>query len=234
MKTTFRNRTEAGRLLAKKLKPTYANRSDVLVLGLPRGGVPVASEVARVLHAPLDICIVRKLGVPGHKELGMGAIATGRIMVLNEALVRSLRISQKAIEQVVTREQQELERRERVYRGTRPTPDLSHRTIILIDDGIATGSTLKAAISTIKQQQPERIIVAVPVAPPTVCKELKDVVDEVVCLLTPEWLQAIALWYDDFSPTTDAEVRLNLARTMKEQTATSSGSKFSAGGLTYE
>ena len=234
MKTTFRNRTEVGRLLAKQLKPTYANRPDVLVLGLPRGGVPVAYEVAEVLHAPLDICLVRKLGVPRHQELAMGAIATGGIMVLNEALVRSLNISQKAIEQVAAREQQELERRARVYRGQRPVPDLSHRTIILVDDGIATGSTIKAAISTIKKQQPKRIIVAVPVAPPDVCQELKDEVDELVCLLTPEWLYSISLWYDDFSPTTDAEVRYLLARTMKESTATSSGSKFSAGGATYE
>jgi putative phosphoribosyl transferase len=184
--------------------------------------VPVAYEVAKVIHAPLDICIVRKLGVPGHKELAMGAIATGGIMVLNEALVSSLRISPKAIEEVATQEQQELERRDRVYRGDRPVPDLSHRTIILVDDGIATGSTIKAAISTIKQQQPERIIVAVPVAPPEVYKELKTEVDEVICLLTPEWLYAIGLWYDDFDPTTDAEVRQLLARTMEEQTATSS------------
>ena len=218
---TFRNRIEAGRLLAKRLKLNYANRSDVLVLGLPRGGVPVASEVAKVLHAPLDICIVRKLGVPGHKELAMGAIALRGIMVLNEDLARSLRISPEAIEQVATQERQELERRERIYRGDRPAPDLSHRTVILVDDGIATGSTIKAAISTIKQQQPERIVVAVPVAPPEVCRELKTQVDEVVCLLTPQWLSAISLWYDDFSPTTDAEVRHLLARTMKEQTATS-------------
>ena len=234
MKTTFRNRTEAGRLLAKRLKSNYANLPDVLVLGLPRGGVPVAFEVAKVLQSPLDICIVRKLGVPGHKELAMGALATGGIMVLNEALVRSLSISQKALEEVATREQQELERRARVYRGDRPVPDLSHRTIILVDDGIATGSTIKAAISTIKQQQPEHIVVAIPVAPPAVCQELKDEVDEVVCLLTPEWLSAISLWYDDFSPTSDAEVRHLLARIMKEQTATSSGSKFSAGGSIYE
>ncbi len=222
MKTTFRNRTEAGRLLAERLKPNYANRSDVLVLGLPRGGVPVAFEVAKVLHAPLDICIVRKLGVPGHKELAMGAIATGGIMLLNEALVRSLKISQKAIKQVALEEQQELERRERIYRGDRPIPDLSHRTILLVDDGIATGSTIKAAISTIKQQQPEHIVVAIPVAPPDVCKELTKEVDEVVCLLTPEWLSAISLWYDEFLPTTDAEVRHLLARTMEEQTALSS------------
>ena len=223
MKTTFRNRTEAGRLLAKRLKPTYANRSDVLVLGLTRGGVPVAYEVAQVLHAPLDICIVRKLGVPGHEELAMGAIATGGIMVLNEELVRSLRISQKALAQVATREQQELERRNRIYRGDRREPDLSHGTIILVDDGIATGSTMKAAISTIKQQRPERIIVAVPVAPPDVCQELKEEVDEVVCLLTPEWLYALGLWYDDFSPTTDAEVRHLLARTKEKPNSWSAG-----------
>ncbi len=191
------------------------------MLGLPRGGVPVAYEVAKVLHAPLDICIVRKLGVPRHKELAMGAIATGGIMLLNEALIRSLNISQKEIEEVATKEQQELARRERVYRGTRPVPDLSHRTIILVDDGIATGSTIKAAISTIKQQQPKEIVVAVPVAPPDVCQELKEEVNEVVCLLTPEWFCAISLWYDDFLPTTDAEVRHLLARTMEEQTATS-------------
>jgi putative phosphoribosyl transferase len=154
----------------------------------------------------------------------MGAIATGKIMVLNEELVRSLRISQEAIEGVVTRERRELERRDRIYRGTRPAPDLGHRTIILIDDGIATGSTIKAALSTIKQQQPDRIVVAVPVAPPDVCKELKDEVDEVVCLLTPEWLYAIGLWYEDFSPTTDEEVRHLLALALKEQTATSSRS----------
>ena len=222
MKTTFRNRTEAGRLLAERLKPTYANRSNVLVLGLPRGGVPVAFEVAKVLDAPLDICIVRKLGVPGHKELAMGALATGGVMMLNEELARSLRISPEAIERVAIAERQELERRDRVYRGDRPAADLSDRTVILVDDGIATGSTIKAAISTIKQQQPERIVVAIPVAPPEVCRELKEEVDEVVCLLTPEWLSAISLWYENFLPTTDAEVRHLLARTMKEQTATSS------------
>ncbi len=206
MTKQFQDRTEAGRLLAKRLKAIYANRSDVMVLGLPRGGVPVAYEVAKVLHAPLDICIVRKLGVPGNKELAMGAIALGGIMVLNENLVASLAISQKAIAKVVATEQQELERRDHLYRGTRPVPDLSHRTVIVIDDGIATGSTLKAALSTIKQQQPERIVVAVPVAPPQIRQELQGQVDEVVCLLSPENFYAIGLWYNDFSPTTDAEV----------------------------
>jgi len=206
MTKQFQDRIEAGRLLAKRLKATYADRSDVLVLGLPRGGVPVAYEVAKVLHAPLDICIVRKLGVPGNKELAMGAIALGGIMVMNENLVKSLTICQKAIAKVVATEQQELERRDHLYRGTRPVPDLTHRTIIIIDDGIATGSTLKAALSTIKQQQPERIVVAVPVAPPQIRQELKREVDEVVCLLSPENFYAIGLWYNDFSPTTDAEV----------------------------
>ena len=221
MTQQFSDRTEAGRLLAKQLKPNYSNCPDLLVLGLPRGGVPVAHEIAQVLHAPLDICIVRKLGVPGHKELAMGAIATGGVIVLNEDLVRSLRISQKAIEQVVVREWQELERRDRLYRGSRPVPDLGDRTIILVDDGIATGSTLKAALSTIKQQQPKRIVIAVPVASTDVCNELKEEVDEVVCLFTPKWLYAIGLWYDDFSPTSDEEVCNLLARNIHEPRVTS-------------
>ena len=221
MTQQFRDRSEAGRLLAKKLKPNYANCPDLLVLGLPRGGVPVAYEVAKVLHAPLDICIVRKLGVPGHKELAMGAIAKGGIMLLDKDLAQSLGISQKEIEQVVVREWQELERRDRLYRGSRPIPDLDNRSIILVDDGIATGSTLKAALSIIKQRQPKRIVVAVPVAPPEVCNELREEVDEVVCLLTPEWLYAIGLWYDDFSPTTDDEVGNLLARNVRESKATS-------------
>ena len=220
MTTQFRDRTEAGRLLAKQLKSNYANCPDLLVLGLPRGGVPVAYEIAQILHAPLDICIVRKLGVPGHKELAMGAIATGGIMVLNEDLVHSLKISQKAIEDIIVKEWQELERRDRLYRGSRPAPDLSHRTVILVDDGIATGSTLKAALSTIKQQQPKRIVIAVPVAPPDVYNELKAEVDEVVCLLTPKWLYAIGLWYDDFSPTSDEEVCNLLAQNIHKPKVT--------------
>ncbi len=216
MTKQFRNRIQAGRFLAQQLKPTYANRSDVLVLGLPRGGVPVAYEIAKVLDAPLDICIVRKLGVPGHKELAMGAIATGEVMILNEGLVGSLGISQRDIKQVIAREQQELERRDRLYRGSRPAPDLRERTIIVVDDGIATGSTLKAALSTIKQQQPKRIVVAVPVAPPDVCNELNQEVDEVVCLLTPQWLHSIGLWYEDFSPTTDEQVRNLLAQNISQ------------------
>lgn len=224
MKTRFRNRTEAGQLLARKLQSTYANRSDVLVLGLPRGGVPVAFEVAKVLNAPLDICLVRKLGVPGHEELAMGAIATGEVVVLNQSVVHSLGISQKAIEQMTERERLELNRRDHAYRGSRPVLDFSQRTIILIDDGIATGSTLRAAISTIKQQQPDRIVVAVPVAPPSVCNELKTEVDDVVCLVTPEELYSISLWYEDFAPTTDEEVRHLLALAVQDAPATSTHS----------
>ncbi len=224
MKTKFRNRTEAGQLLARRLQSTYADRSDVLVLGLPRGGVPVAFEVAKLLNAPLDICLVRKLGVPGHEELAMGAIATGEVVVLNQSVVHSLGISQKAIEQMTERERLELNRRDRAYRGSRPVPDFSQRTIILIDDGIATGSTLRAAISTIKQQQPDRIVVAVPVAPPSVCNELKTEVDDVVCLVTPEELYSISLWYEDFAPTTDEEVRHLLALAVQDAPATSTHS----------
>jgi putative phosphoribosyl transferase len=206
----FRNRTEAGQMLATELV-AYANRSDVLVLGLPRGGVPVAYEVAKALNVPLDICLVRKLGVPSNRELAMGAIGTGGVMVINQEIVRSLRISPEAIERVVAQEQQELERRERAYRGTRPLPDLESRTIILIDDGIATGSTLRAGIATLRQHQPQSIVVAVPVAPLSTCNDLKAEVDKVVCLLTPETFNSISLWYADFTQTTDEEVRKLLA-----------------------
>ena len=208
----FRDRLQAGRLLAQQLQSTYAHRFDLIVLGLPRGGVPVAYEIAKVLHAPLDICLVRKLGVPGHQELAMGAIALGGTKVVNQDLVRSMRISQTALAQITAREQRELERRDRLYRGSRPLPDLSDRTVIVVDDGIATGSTLKAALFNIKQQQPKQIVVAIPLAPPDVCQELKREVDEVVCLLTPQWLHSISLWYEDFSPTTDEQVRNLLAQ----------------------
>lgn len=212
MTKQFCDRTHAGRLLAQKLQPTYAGRSNLLVLGLPRGGVPVAYEIAKVLQAPLDLCLVRKLGVPAYRELAMGAIATGGTRVLNEELVRSLKISPTAIAHVTEREQQELERRDRLYRGSRPVPDLRDRIVIVVDDGIATGSTLKAALSTIKQQQPKRIVVAVPIAPPDVCQQLEREVDELVCLLTPRCLSSISLWYEDFLPTTDDRVRNLLAQ----------------------
>ncbi|GET44020.1 phosphoribosyltransferase [Microseira wollei] len=202
----FRNRTEAGQQLAKKLS-AYANRTDVLVLGLPRGGVPVAYEVAVALNLPLDICLVRKLGAPGNKELAMGAIGMGGVMVLNHDVVESLQVSTQAIARVVALEEKELERRDRAYRGERPFPDLQGLSIVLVDDGIATGATLRAAIATLRQQQPARIIVAVPVAPLSTYNELKAEVDEVVSLVTPERFYSISVWYDQFDQTTDEEVR---------------------------
>ena len=202
----FRNRTEAGQQLAKKLS-LYANRGDVLVLGLPRGGVPVAYEVAVALNLPLDICLVRKLGAPGNKELAMGAIGMGGVMVLNHDVVESLQVSPEAIAKVVELEEKELERRDRAYRGDRPFGDLQGRAIVLVDDGIATGATLRAAIATLRQQKPASIIVAVPVAPLSTYNELKAEVDEVVSLVTPERFYSISVWYDQFEQTTDEEVR---------------------------
>ncbi|MUG93623.1 phosphoribosyltransferase [Scytonema sp. UIC 10036] len=207
----FRNRTEAGKILATKLTD-YANRPDVLVLGLPRGGVPVAFEVAKALNAPLDVCLVRKLGVPGHKELAIGAIATSGVRVINENVVHLLRIPKQTIDRVVAMEMQELERRNRVYRGNRPLIEVKNHTIILVDDGIATGSTIRAAIATLKQQLPKELIVAVPVAPPSTCDELEAEVDKVVCVVMPEALHAIGIWYEDFEQTSDAKVCEILAR----------------------
>ena len=205
------NRTEAGRLLASKLTD-YANRGDVLVLGLPRGGVPVAYEVALALNAPLDVCLVRKLGVPGRSELAMGAIASGGIRVLNSEIVAGLEIPESVIETVAAKERQELERRERAYRGSRPALEVGGKTVILVDDGIATGATLRAAIAALRSSGPDHLVVAVPVAPPATCSRLEAEVDEVVCLMTPEPFWSIGLWYEDFSQTTDAEVRELLAR----------------------
>jgi putative phosphoribosyl transferase len=201
----FRNRTEAGKLLAAKLTE-YASRPDVLVLGLPRGGIPVAFEVAKALNAPLDVCLVRKLGVPGHKELAMGAIATGGVRVINENVVHWLRIPQQIIDEVAAMEMQELERRNRLYRGNRPLPKVKNHTIILVDDGIATGATIRAAIATLKQQHPRELVVAVPVAGVSTCEELQAEVDKVVCVMMPEDLYAIGIWYEDFEQTADAEV----------------------------
>lgn len=212
----FQNRTEAGKQLAASLKP-YADRPNVLVLGLPRGGVPVAYEVAQALHAPLDICLVRKLGVPAHKELAMGAIASGGVRVLNYDVISWLGIAGKTIDAVAARELKELQRRDRAYRGDRPQPDVRDQIVILVDDGIATGSTMRAAISVLKPQQPQRLIVAIPVAPPETCEALKGEVDEVVCLLAPEAFYAIGLWYEDFSQTTDDEVRDLLAKQGKSR-----------------
>jgi putative phosphoribosyl transferase len=205
MTTRFHDRREAGQRLATQLS-TYANRSDVLVIGLPRGGVPVAAEVAKKLHAPLDICLVRKLGVPGHAELAMGAIASGGVRVLNYDVLDWLGISDETIHEVAARELHELERRERAYRGDRPSPDIRDRTVILVDDGLATGSTMRAAIAAIRQQSPHRIVVAVPVGAPDTCDAIRGEVDEVVCFMTQDPLYAIGLWYENFAQTTDAEV----------------------------
>jgi predicted phosphoribosyltransferase len=214
----FRDRTEAGRRLAAELA-AYAGRPDVLVLALPRGGVPVAFEVARALHAPLDVFLVRKLGVPGHEELAMGAIATGGVRVMNSDVVRALHIPEEAIEAVAAEEQQELERRERLYRDDRPAPEVHGRTVILVDDGLATGSSMRAAVAALRYLRPARIVVAVPVAAPDTCTELQAEVDDVVCVRTPEPFYGVGLWYDDFSQTTDAEVHALLERAADEHAA---------------
>lgn len=201
----FPNRTAAGKQLAAQLQ-LYADRPDVLVLGLPRGGLPVAYEVATALHAPLNICLVRKLGVPWYQELAMGAIAGGGVRVLNNDVIAWLRISNQDLEKVTARELQELQRRELTYRGDRPPPDIADRTIILVDDGLATGSTMRSAIAVLKPQHPVKLIVAIPVAASQTCHELETEVDEVVCLMTPKPFCGIGLWYEDFSQTTDEEV----------------------------
>jgi len=201
----FRDRREAGCFLARKLR-AYAGRSDVLVLALPRGGVPVAFEVARALHAPLDVFLVRKLGLPGQEELAMGAIASGGVRVLNEDVVRALAIPDDVVETAATEEQQELERRERAYRGGRPAPEVRDRTIILIDDGLATRTTMRAAVSALRQRGPARIVIAVPVGSPETCAEFQDEADEAICAVTPDPFYAVGLWYRDFSQTTDEEV----------------------------
>src|SRR3981189_1299213 len=201
----FSDRRDAGRVLAEKLA-AYANRPDVLVLALPRGGVPVAYEVARALGAPLDDFVVRKLGVPGYEELAMGAIATGGVRVLNDRLVERLDIPDHVIDGVAEREQRELTRRERLYRGGRPPLDVRGRTVILVDDGLATGATMHAAIAALRQLQPARIVVAVPTASPEICEEMKAEADDVICATTPEPFHAVGRWHQDFSQTTDEEV----------------------------
>jgi len=214
----FRDRREAGQLLATKLT-AYANRPEVLVLALPRGGVPVAYEVARALGSPMDIFLVRKLGIPGYEELAMGAIATGGVRVLNEDLVSGLRIPDYIIDEVAASEQQELMRRERLYRGDRPAPNVRGRTVILVDDGLATGATMLAAVKALRQQQPARIVVAVPTAAPETCEQLRTQADDVICAITPEPFHAVGLWYEDFSQTTDEEVRDLLARSAEASRA---------------
>lgn len=206
MPTPFQNRTEAGRILAKRLA-SYAGRSDVLVLALPRGGVPVAYEVARALGAPLDVFVVRKLGLPGHEEMAMGAIASGGICILNDDVVQALRIPENVIEDVAAKEFRELERREKAYRDHRPVPVVNGRTVILVDDGLATGSTMRAAVAALRRLGPARLVVAVPTAAPSTCEEFRHEADECICDITPDPFYAVGLWYEDFSQTTDNEVR---------------------------
>lgn len=211
----FPNRTEAGRRLALLLHE-YANRKNVIVLGIPRGGVPVAFEVARTLRAPLDVLVLRKLGVPGHEELGFGAIASGGIRALNSEIVEALRISPRDIELVTEREAKELKRREHAYRGRRPALDLKGRTVILVDDGIATGSGMLAAINALRQMKPAQIVVAVPVAPASTCDHLRGEVDELICLATPEPFYGVGQFYYDFSQVSDEEVNELLDRAAQE------------------
>src|SRR4051794_24198854 len=207
----FRDRFDAGRVLADKLGE-YAGRRDVVVLALPRGGVPVAYEVARALRAPLDVFLVRKLGVPGHEELAMGAIASGGGRIPNQDVGKPPRVSPQGIDEVAPREWDELRRRERDYHDDRPAPDVRGRTVILIDDGLATGSTMRSAVVALRRQGPGRLVVAVPIAAPSTCEEFQDEVDEVVCARTPEPFGAVGVWYEDFSQTTDDEVRGLLER----------------------
>jgi len=202
----FRDRLEAGRLLGEELRKKKLD-GDRLVLGLPRGGVPVAAQVAKALGAPLDVFIVRKLGVPGHEELAMGAIASGGVRVMNQDVLRHIPVPQKSIDAVAAREEQELLRRERSYRGSAPPLDVTGKTVILVDDGLATGSTMRAAVAALRNMRPKSILVAVPVAAPQTCDEFKREGIDIVCLRTPEPFEAVGLWYEDFSQTSDEEVQ---------------------------
>src|SRR5213595_928727 len=218
MERAFPNRAEAGRQLAEKLE-NYVDRSDVVVLGLPRGGVPVAYEVAQRLGAPLDVFVVRKLGVPGFEELAAGAIASGGVRVLNEDVMRAIPYADVAIQAVTAKETAELQRREQIYREGRPSPELRDRIVILVDDGLATGATMRAAVKALRQRGAAKIVVAVPVGPPDTCHEIEEQTDETICLSTPEFFQAVGQYYEDFSQTTDEDVRellTSAARDMPE------------------
>lgn len=211
----FKDRADAGKRLAEHLK-AYAGRPDVIVLALPRGGVPVAYEVARAINAPLDIFLVRKLGVPGQEELALGALASGGVRVLNPALLRELRLPENVLDALTNRESIELERRERAYRGDRPLPEVKGKTVILVDDGLATGASMYAAVVALREHQPARIVVAVPVASPETCAAFRDLVDEIVCAYTPQPFHGVGLWYEDFSQTSDEEVHELLNSAMEE------------------
>jgi putative phosphoribosyl transferase len=207
----FRDRVDAGRQLAKALA-VYADRPDLLILALPRGGVPVGFEIARALRAPLEVFMVRKLGLPGHEEYAMGAVASGGVTVLDDAVVRRFGIPPRVVEDVIDRERMELRRREELYRGGEPPPAVTGKTVILVDDGLATGSTMRAAVTALRKERAKRVVVAVPIGAYDTCEMLRDVADSVVCAQTPEPFYAVGLWYDDFEQTTDEEVRDLLER----------------------
>jgi putative phosphoribosyl transferase len=211
MRRPFRDRAEAGRVLAEQLAE-YRGRPDVIVLALPRGGVPVAYEVARALRAPLDVFLVRKLGAPGHEELAMGAIASGGIVVMNDEVVKVMKVQADDILDAIASERRELARREAAYRDDRPPVDVRGRTVILIDDGLATGSSMRAAVMALRRQAPARIVVAVPIGAASTCAEFHEIADECICAATPEPFRAVGLWYDDFAQTEDDEVAELLAR----------------------
>jgi putative phosphoribosyl transferase len=211
MRTTFRNRTEAGQLLAEQLRP-YENRGDTIILALPRGGVPVGFEIAQKLGLSLDVFVVRKLGVPGQRELAMGAIASGGVRVLNEEVLRAMPFAAAKVAEITAQESREVERRERDYRQGRPAPDLSERIVILVDDGLATGATMLAAIAALRQKEPAKIVVAVPVCPPETLDEIERAADETVILFVPDWFRGVGQFYEDFAQVSDEAVRLLLAR----------------------
>jgi putative phosphoribosyl transferase len=211
----FHDRRDAGKILAQELS-AYAGRSDVIVLALPRGGVPVGYEVALALHAPLDLFIVRKLGLPEHEELAIGALASGGVRVLNEDMVHALQIPEEMIHRIVQQELQELRRREQSYRDDRPIPDLHQKIVILIDDGLATGASMRATVAGVRTQQPARIVIAVPTAAPETCHAFEFEVDEIVCTLTPEPFFGVSRWYENFSQVTDEEVRALLEKATRQ------------------
>jgi putative phosphoribosyl transferase len=216
MTARFRDRREAGRKLAAQLS-AYSGRTDVLVLALPRGGVPVGYEVATALGVPLEVFVVRKIGLPWHEELAMGALASGGVRLLDKDLIRVARVSEEEIERITAQEQAELERREKQYRGDRVFPALEGKTVILVDDGLATGSTMRVAVAALRLENPASIVVAVPVAAMETCAGFRDVADDIICAVTPEPFHAVGLWYDDFSQTTDEEVHELLDKARMEE-----------------
>lgn len=215
----FRDRRDAGQQLAEVLAGRFAESSDVVVLALPRGGVPVGYEIAARLGAPLDVLIVRKLGVPGHEELAMGAIASGGVQVVDLRLARLAGVTGSDLARIIERERGELERREQLFRGSRPATDVAGKTVIVVDDGLATGATMLAALKALRTRTPCRVVVAAPVASPDTCRQFRDHVDDIVCLFTPEHMRAVGLWYEDFEQTSDAEVRALLERAPPQRPA---------------